>query len=80
MAGTMRGMADGHDPEAPPEQRVGRIGHLDLFRVAWRVLERGIMLVGPTLQRRNDALLARISLSVPEFGEESGDPCRSSGR
>ena len=39
-------MADGHDLKAPPEQRMGRVGYLDLFGVSWRVLERGIMLVG----------------------------------
>jgi hypothetical protein len=39
-------MADGHDPEAPAEQRVRWVGYLDLFGLAGRVLEGGIMLVG----------------------------------
>jgi hypothetical protein len=46
MAGTMRGMADGHELEAPTEQRMGRVSYLDLIGVCRRVLERGIMLVG----------------------------------
>ena len=46
LARTPRRMADGHDPEAPPEQRMGRVGYLDLFGVARWVLEGGIMLVG----------------------------------
>jgi hypothetical protein len=46
VAGGMPRMADGEDPEAPPEQRVARIGHLDLFDLGLRwVLERGIMLL-----------------------------------
>jgi hypothetical protein len=46
VAGPMRRMADGHDPEAPAEERVGRVGYLDLFGVARRVLEGGINWVG----------------------------------
>jgi hypothetical protein len=46
VASRPRTMADGEDAEAPPEERVGRFGHLDLFGIGRRrVLEGGIMLV-----------------------------------
>ena len=45
-SGPMRRMADGHNLKAPPEQRMGWVGYLDLFRVRRRVLEGGINLVG----------------------------------
>jgi hypothetical protein len=46
MAGTLRWMADGQDGEASPEQRMKRIGYLDLVRsrIRW-VLEGGIKLL-----------------------------------
>jgi hypothetical protein len=46
MAGTLRWMADRQDSEAPPEQRMNRIGYLDLVRCRIRrVLEQGIVLL-----------------------------------
>ena len=45
MARTMGRVADGHDAETSPEQRMGRVGYLDLFGLARRVLEGGVMLV-----------------------------------
>src|SRR5262249_11924958 len=43
--GAPRRVGDGQNLVAPPEQRVGRVGHLDLFQVTRRgVLEGGIML------------------------------------
>jgi hypothetical protein len=46
MAEALRGMADRQDGEASPEQRMRRIGYLDLVRsrIRW-VLEGGIMLL-----------------------------------
>jgi hypothetical protein len=46
MAGTLRWMADRQDGEASPEQRMSRIGYLDLVggRIR-RVLEQGILLL-----------------------------------
>ncbi len=47
MAKGLRGMAEGEDPEAPSEQRMGRVRPLDLFGIGERwVLEGGIMLWG----------------------------------
>jgi hypothetical protein len=50
-------MADGEDREAPPEQRVRWVGHLDLFEVGKKwVLEGGIMLLGRlTTSARNSS-------------------------
>ena len=46
MAETLRGMADRQDGEASPEQRMSRIGYLDLVgRLIRRVLEQGIVLL-----------------------------------
>jgi hypothetical protein len=47
MAGVMRGMADRDDSEAAAVEWMGRVGHLDLFRLGrWRLLEGGIKLLG----------------------------------
>src|SRR5262249_2086329 len=47
MTGTLGRMTDRHDGEASSEQRMRRIGYLDLVRGRlWWVLERGIMLLG----------------------------------
>jgi hypothetical protein len=53
LARTLRRMADGKNLETPPEQRVGRVGHLDLVKFArsW-VLEGGIMLLGRSTASR----------------------------
>src|SRR5688572_21815864 len=45
VARSLGGMADGEDPETPPEERVGRVSHQDLFGVGGRwVLEGGTMI------------------------------------
>jgi hypothetical protein len=46
MAGMLRWMADRQDGEASAEQRMRRIGYLDLVgSLIWRVLEQGIVLL-----------------------------------
>jgi transposase-like protein len=46
MARTSRWIADGHDTETSPEQRMSRVGYLDLIRLSRRVVEGGIISVG----------------------------------
>jgi hypothetical protein len=50
MAEALGRMADGKDREAADVQRVGGVGHLDLFGIGCRwVLERGIMLLSRSM-------------------------------
>lgn len=56
VAGSLRWMADRQDGEASPEQRMSRIGYLDLVRGRIRrVLEQGIL------------LLSRLTISTTRY-------------